>query len=276
MWESGILADRFPELHRTRINEEASMIRKNLVGIGLIVAGLVSTAVWAQTVDELIEKNIQAKGGREKIQAIKTLRLTGKRAMSQGTQSMEVPFTLEMARPDKMRVEFVVQGMTGIQTYDGKQGWMVMPFMGKTDPEPIADKQLEALQEQADFDGPLMDYKTKGHQVELVGREDLEGTPAWKLKITKKNGDLGYYWLDAETFLDLKASGKTNVNGQDIEGESWFGDYKETGGVLFAHSVENKVVGMPGSATITIDKVEVNPDLPADRFGKPQPAKKAQ
>jgi len=248
------------------------MIRKNLVGIGLIVAGLVSTAAWAQTVDELIEKNIQAKGGREKIQAIKTLRMTGKMAMGQG---MEAPITMEIARPDKMRTEFVFQGMTGVQTYDGKDGWALMPFMGKTTAEPISGKQLEALKEQADFDGLLMDYKAKGHQVELVGKEDLEGTPTWKLKVIKKNGDIGYYWLDAESFLEIKASGKTNVNGQEIQGETWFGDYKETGGVIFAHSVENKAIGMPGSMTITIDKIEVNPDLSGDRFSKPEAAKPA-
>jgi len=259
-------------VHRTSNDEEASMIRKNLAGLMIVMVGLVSTAVWAQTADELIEKNIQAKGGREKIKAIKTLRMTGKMGLGQG---IEAPVTLEMARPDKMRLEFVVQGMTGIQTYDGKEGWMLMPFMGKTDPEPIAGKQLESIQEQADFDGLLMDYKDKGHKVELVGKEDLEGTPAYKLKITKKNGDTGYYWLDADSFLDLKASGKTTVNGQEIEGETYFGDYKESGGVMFAHSVENKAVGQPGTMTITIDKIEVNPDLPAEHFGKPEAAKPA-
>jgi len=151
----------------------------------------------------------------------------------------------------------------------------VMPFMGKKDPEPMSVHDLKQAEDQADIDGPLVDYKEKGHQVELVGKEDLEGTPAYKLKVTKKNGDTGYYWLDAETFLDLKASGKTNVNGQEIEGESWFGDYKETGGVMFAHSMENKAVGMPGGMTISFNKIEVNPDLPDARFGKPEAAKPA-
>lgn len=249
------------------------MIRKSLVGkglIGILVAGLVSTAAWAQTTDELIEKNIQAKGGREKIKAVKTVRMTGKMSMGQG---MEAPITLEMSRPNRMRMEFTVQGMTGVQTYDGKEGWTVMPFMGKTDPEPIAGKQLDMIQEQADFDGLLMDYKDKGHKVELVGKEDLQGTPAYKLKVTKKNGDIGYYWLDADSFLEVKASGKTNMNGQEIEGESYFGDYKEVGGVMYAHSMENKAVGAPGSMTMTIDKIEVNPDLSASRFGKPESAK---
>jgi outer membrane lipoprotein-sorting protein len=246
------------------------MIRKSLAG--LFLAGLVCSAAWAQTADELIEKNIQAKGGREKIQAIKTVRMSGKMTMGQG---MEAPVTMELARPNKMRLEFTFQGMTGVQTYDGKEGWALMPFMGKTEPEPIAGKQLEMIEEQADFDGLLMDYKEKGHKVELVGKEDLEGSPTYKLKITKKNGDTGYYWLDADTFLEVKASGKTNMNGQEIQGETYFGDYKEAGGVMFAHSVENKAVGSPGSMTITINKIDVNPDLPAGRFGKPEAEKPA-
>ncbi len=250
------------------------MIRKSLSG--LILAGLVSilvnTAAWAQTADELIAKNIQAKGGREKIEALKSLRMTGKMTMGQG---MEAPVTMELARPDKMRMEFTIQGMTGIQTYDGKEAWAVMPFMGKTDPEPVAGKQLEMIQEQADFDGLLMNYKDKGHQVEFAGKEDLEGSPTYKLKVTKKNGDTGYYWLDAETFLEVKASGKTNVTGREVEGESWFGDDTEIGGVMFAQSLENKAAGMPGGMNLTFDKIEVNPDLPAERFGKPQAAKPA-
>ena len=246
------------------------MIRKSLAA--LFVAGLVSSAAWAQTADELIEKNINAKGGRAKIEAVKTMRMTGKMAMGQG---MEAPITMELARPNKMRMEFVFQGMTGVQTYDGKEGWSLSPFMGKTDPEPMSGQQLEQVAEQADFDGPLFNYKDKGHKVEYVGKEDLEGTPAHKLKLTKKNGDIGHIWLDAEHFLELKASGKTNVNGQEIEGETWFGDYKEVGGVMMAHSVESKAAGMPGGMTITIDKVEVNPELAADRFGKPQAAKPA-
>lgn len=245
------------------------MIRKTLVG--LMVAGLVSTAAWAQTADELIAKNVQAKGGMEKIKAVKTLRMTGKMVMGPG---MEAPVVMEFSRPSNMRMEFTFQGMTGVQTYDGKEGWALMPFMGKTDAEPVAGKQLEAIAEQADFDGLLVDYAAKGHKVEYVGKEDLEGTPAHKLKITKKNGDIGHIWLDAEHFLELKASGKTDMGGQVVEGEATFGDYKEVGGVVFAHSIESKATGMPGGMSITISKIDVNPDLPAERFGKPQAAAK--
>lgn len=247
------------------------MNRKSL--IGLLVASLVSTAAWAQTADELIEKNIQAKGGREKLKAVQSLRLTGKMTMGPG---VEAPFIQELARPNKLRVEFTIQGMTGIQTYDGKEGWGLMPFMGKTEAEPTSGDELKQMQEQADIDGLLMDYKDKGHQVEYAGKEDLEGSPAHKLKVTKKGGDVAYVWLDAEHFLEVKVAGKTMARGQEIEGQTLLGDYKEVGGLVFPHSIENSAVGMPGKMVITVDKIEINPEIPADHFTKPQAAKPAK
>lgn len=241
----------------------------------LLLGALLSASAWAQTADEIIEKNIEAKGGREKIKAMNTVRMSGKMVMGQG---MEAPFILEMSRPNKMRMEFTLQGMTGVQAYDGTTGWMVMPFMGKKDPEEMPADQVKGMADQADFDGVLMDYKDKGHQVEYAGKEDLEGTPVHKLKVTKKNGDVNTIYIDAETFLDLKVTGKTKVQGQEIEAETVLGDYKEVGGVIFPHSMEQKAAGMPGGMVMTIEKIEVNPDIPADRFmmpkmEKPEPVK---
>jgi outer membrane lipoprotein-sorting protein len=239
----------------------------------LLFGALLSASAWAQTADEIIEKNIQAKGGREKIKAMNTVRMTGKMAMGQG---MEAPFTMEMSRPNKMRMEFTLQGMTGVQAYDGTTGWMVMPFMGKKDPEEMPADQVKAMADQADFDGLLMDYKEKGHQVEYAGKEDMEGTPVHKLKVTKKNGDVNTIYIDAETFLELKVTGKTKIQGREIEGETMLGDYKEVGGVIFPHSMEQKAAGMPGGMVMTIEKIEVNPDIPADRFSMPKVEKKPE
>lgn len=241
----------------------------------LLLGALLSASAWAQTADEIIEKNIEAKGGREKIKAMNTVRMSGKMVMGQG---MEAPFILEMSRPNKMRMEFTLQGMTGVQAYDGTTGWMVMPFMGKKDPEEMPADQVKGMADQADFDGVLMDYKDKGHQVEYAGKEDLEGTPVHKLKVTKKNGDVNTIYIDAETFLDLKVTGKTKVQGQEIEAETVLGDYKEVGGVIFPHSMEQKAAGMPGGMVMTIEKIEVNPEIAADRFmmpkmEKPEPVK---
>jgi outer membrane lipoprotein-sorting protein len=184
-------------------------------------------------------------------------------------QGMEAPFTMEILRPNKMRMEFTVQGMTGVQAFDGTAGWSVMPFMGKTEPEAMPEDEAKIMQEEADIDGLLMDYKDKGRQVEYAGKEELEGTPVHKLKVTQKNGDVVNVYIDAEQYLQLKQSGKRKVRGQEIESETIFGDFKTVEGLVYPHSIEQKAAGMPGGMVMTISKIEVNPSLADSRFAMP-------
>jgi outer membrane lipoprotein-sorting protein len=271
---SAILTARSAVHSAVKYPKEIKMIRKTFVWA--LLAGLVAAAAGAQaqtqTVDELIAKNLEARGGKDKIKMVKSLKMAGKMTMGPG---MESPFTAEMVRPNKLRRDFTFQGMTGTMAFDGREGWTVMPFMGKKEPEPIAGDDLKTMQDEADFDGPLVDYKEKGHQVELVGKEDLEGTPVYKLKVTKKNGDVEYHFLDAEQYLEVKVEGKTKVRGQEVEGESTLGDYKTVNGLVYPFSIQSKQKGAPSGMTITIDKIEVNPDVPASRFDMPKPEKPA-
>jgi outer membrane lipoprotein-sorting protein len=237
----------------------------------LFLAGSIASAAWAQTADEIIAKNIEARGGREKLRSVQSIRLSGKLMIGTG---MQAPVLLEHARPHKMRMEMTLQGMTGIQAYNGKTGWAVSPFMGKKDPEPMSAADLKQFEDQADIDGMLVDYKEKGHQVEYLGKGEVEGKPAHKLKVTKRSGDVVTLFLDADSFLEIKAEGKSTVGGQEIEGETSFGDYKKVGGLTMAHTIKSKRKGAPeGQAmTIAIDKIEINPDLPAERFEMPAKA----
>jgi outer membrane lipoprotein-sorting protein len=243
------------------------MIRKTLAG--LVVAVLATSGLAAQTADEIVEKSIEARGGREKLDKLQTLRMTGNMVMGEG---MEAPFQLELSRPNKMRMELTFQGMTIVQAYDGAKGWMINPMMGKTEPEALPDEMTKSMAEQADFDGLLYDYKGKGHQVEYVGKEDMEGTPAHHLKVTKKSGDVTHVYLDAEHFLELKVKQKTQARGQEVEGETVLGDYKEVEGIVFPHSMESQSPGMPGKMVMNISKIELNPDLSASRFEMPAAA----
>jgi outer membrane lipoprotein-sorting protein len=240
------------------------MIRKTFAG--LLVAALAGAAAWAQTADEIIDKHLQAMGGKEKLKAVQSQRISGKMVMGQG---MEAPFTMEILRPNKMRMEFTIQGMTGVQAFDGTAGWSVMPFMGKTEPEAMPEDEAKIMQEEADIDGLLLDYKDKGRQVEYAGKEELEGTPVHKLKVTQKAGDVVYVYIDAEQFLQLKQSGKRKVRGQEIESETTFGDFKTVEGLVFPHSIEQKAAGMPGGMVMTISKIEINPGLEDSRFAMP-------
>ncbi len=241
------------------------MLRKTLFAI-LLVA-VVSVPVSAQTVDELIAKHIQARGGMEKIKAIKTLRVTGRMTVGPG---IEAPVVLEEKRPNSMRLELSIQGLTAVQAYNGKTGWAIMPFAGKKDPEPMGEDDLKATSEQADFDGPLIDYKDKGNKVELVGKEPVEGTDAYKLKVLLKDGNTRYIYLDTDSFLVIKEESKVTIRGTEREGESSMGDYKEVDGVMFPFSVESGLKGSAQKQKITIDKMETNVPIDDSRFQMPE------
>jgi outer membrane lipoprotein-sorting protein len=234
-------------------------------------AMLLAWGAAGETLEEVLAKNYEARGGLDKITAVKSARLTGKMTMGQG---MEAPFLWQWKRPNKLRLEFTIQGMTGVQAYDGTTGWMLMPFMGKTEPEKMSQEDADNVKEQADFDGELVNWKEKGYKVELLGKEPVEGTDAWKLKVTKPNGDTTTVYLDAEYYLEIKSEGKRTIRGQEVEYESSVGDYKEVDGLMIPHSITSKAKGTPSGQTITIDKVELNVPIDDAVFAMPEVAKK--
>ena len=227
-----------------------------------------AVSAFAQTADEIIDKHIKALGGVEKLKAVKSVKATGK--MKAGP--MEFPATIVKSRPDQFRMDFTVQGMTGTQAYDGASGWSVMPFMGKKDPEKMDDDMRKAMQDEADFDGPLVDYKAKGNKVEFVGKEDVQGSPAYKLHLTTKSGSESNLYIDADTYLLIKSEGKRKVQGQEIESETMIGDYKEVDGMLMPHSMESHRKGAPAgqSQAITIEKYEINAKVDPAQFKMPE------
>jgi outer membrane lipoprotein-sorting protein len=241
------------------------MIRRALLGL---LAGAVLTApALAQTIDEVIAKSFEARGGLAKLKAIQTLRMTGKMTMGSG---IELPLTIEMKRPSGFRAEFVFQGSPAVQAYDGTTAWGISP-MGSNQPEPMPAEMAKELADQADMDGPLVDYKAKGHQVELLGKEKVEGSDAFKLKVTKKDGDVEYYYLEAESYLPVKVEAKRTIRGSEIEGETTLGDYKEAGGFLWPYSIQNSAKGRPEKQNLTIETIEINPAIDDARFKMPAP-----
>jgi outer membrane lipoprotein-sorting protein len=237
----------------------------------LAALALIAPLASAQTLDEVLAKHFAAQGGLDKLKAMKSVRMTGTMSMGPG---MEAPIVLEKSRPNKMRMEFVFQGLTGIQAYDGKNGWMVMPFMGKKDPEAMPAEAMKEMEDQADFDGPLIDWKAKGHTVELIGKEDMEGTPTFKLKVAHKNGNIDYTYIDAETYLVIKQEGKRTMRGTEVESESSIGDYKQVDGFTFPFAMEQGAKGAPQRQKMTFSKIEVNPAVEDARFAMPAVAAK--
>ena len=229
------------------------MFRKLSLVVALAV--LLVPSMLAQTVDEIIAKNVQARGGMDKIKSVQTIRSTATMTMGPG---MEAPGLMIQKRPDMARLEFTVQGLTAIQAYDGKDAWQIMPFTGKKDPETMSADDKKDLEENGDIDGPLVDYKSKGNKVELLGKEKLEGTDAYKLRVALKNGDVITMYLDADSFLEIKEELKRNVRGSEQEVEAVMGDYKEVNGLMFPFATENGIKGSQQKQKITISKIELN------------------
>lgn len=232
-----------------------------------LLAMAIATPAASQTVDEIVAKNIAATGGIEKIRAVKTVRMTGKMLVGPG---IEAPIVLELKRPNSMRLDLTVQGMVGSQAYDGASGWSLMPFAGSKVPQQMAADEAKLAQEQADLDGPLVDYKAKGNTVELLGKEKVEGADAYKLKVTLKNGDVRTMYIDAEHFLQIKDEAKRSIRGTEVETETIVGDYKEVGGMMFPHSIDSGQKGNPQRQKMTIDKIEINVPIDDARFKMPE------
>jgi hypothetical protein len=234
--------------------------------IGLAVAGLAPVVASAQTVDEIVAKHLEARGGASRIAAIESLRMTAKARAQGGREAVVVR---EVKRPDRFRLEFTSQGVTGVYAYDGERSWCVSPFDGDLEPEPMPTESARSAIEGDEIGGPLADWKAKGHLVELVGRESLEGREAWKLKVTLSDSDARYLYLDARSFLQLRTEATRTVAGRPIEVEATYGDYQETAGVLFPREIAIGVKGRPPRLRIMVQSVEVNPVLDDARFRMP-------
>lgn len=233
---------------------------------GLLAGLFAAAAVSAQTADEIIASYVKTIGGMEKLEAIKTLKKSGRYTSGGGLEAKVVE---ENKRPDLVRQELVLQGMTGITAWNGKTGWKIEPWQGKKDVEPLGEEELKQILEDADFDGPLVNYKQKGNTVELVGKEPVEGTDAYKLKVTLKAGDVQYFFMDTDYFVPIKIEKTRMVRGAPRESETSIGDYKEVAGVYFPHSFESGAKGSASRAKVVYDKVEANVPLEDSRFQPP-------
>jgi outer membrane lipoprotein-sorting protein len=250
---------------RQKKHSLAFLKRQIVIAFILAVAALTPLPARAQTVDEIIAKNIQALGGRQKLDSVQTLRTKGK--LDAGFFRADV--AQQNKRPDKVREEFSVQGLTQVQSYDGKTGWQINPFGGRRDPEILSQDDTKSLQVDADVDGPLVDYAKKGHKAELVGHDSVEGTDCFKIKLTLKNGDIRTYYLDADSYLEIKLETQSFVRGTVQEGETYYGDYEEVGGIYYPFSYEVGQKGEPNRAKFTVEKIEQNVPLDDSIFTMP-------
>ncbi len=240
--------------------------------IVLAVVSCLAVFMQAQTADELVEKNIQAKGGIEKIKAIKSVRISGKLTLGGGFTAASIQ---ENQRPNLVRETFSLQGMTAVTAYDGATGWQIQPFGGHKDPELMGEDDLKDLLLDADFDGPLVDYKEKGNTVEYLGHDVVDGDDALRLKVTLKDGDIVYYFLDPDTNLEIRKEVQEFIRGSVRESVIEFGSYKPVNGVMYPYSVSQGSKANPGAQTTTVEKIEANISIEKTDFAVPASLKQA-
>lgn len=232
----------------------------------IMVLPFLALSVRAQTADEIIAKFVKTVGGAGKISAVKTLRRSGKFIGGGGFEAVVVH---ENKRPNLVREEFTRQGLTGVTAYDGKTGWRTAPWRGKKEPEPLSEEQMKSILEDSDFDGPLIHAHEKGNKVEFVGTEPVEGTDAYKLKVTLANGDQYYYYMDTDYYVPIKIDTKRMIRGAEREYETTLGDYKEVQGWYLPFSVESNVKGSTDKQVLAFESIQANVQIDDGRFKMP-------
>ncbi len=251
------------------------MLRRPALAFALLfsLAGAANAQVatppaQAPTADEIVAKTIAAQH-LDKLKSVQTRRITA--TLSIMPIGVEGPLVIENKRPMKVRSTVTVMGKDNVQAYDGETGWAQMPAEERPDPQPATADELKDLHQQADIDGELLDYKSKGNSVELAGKDAVQGTDCWKLKVTLKDGDVQYQYIDAATYLPVKIEMTRTINGVPVKADIAVGDYKDESGVLMPHTNET-TLDMQGRIVkqkITVQKVEVNVPIDDARFKMP-------
>ena len=270
--------------------------------VSLVVAADAPAPQSKLSAAQIVDQNVAARGGLQAWRAVQTLSLEGKMGAGGNQRAVlsvpvpdpkqvilphrpakeaELPFLMELKRPRKMRLELQFNGQTALQVYDGTNGWKLRPFLNRREVEAYTAEELKIASNQAELDGPLVDYAAKGTRVELDGMEKVEDRDTYKLKLTLKNGRELHVWIDALTFLEAKIEGQPRrLDGVDHPVEVYFRDFRSAGNVQIPYVLETHVLPVTKTATglrdtpvpvekITIDKAVVNPELDEALFAKP-------
>lgn len=225
------------------------------VVVSTVLLGL-SGAAFAMTAEELVAKNLDARGGEAKLRALKSIHTVGTQRIGGGQEAKVESWAIA---PDDYRGEFSLQGLTAVSAWDGNQAWSISPFRGRKEPQKISSDDAKGLIEQADIAGPLVDYKAKGNTVEYLGTEDIDGTDAHKLRVKLKNGDTKYLFLDPDQFLEIRVVSHRMVRGQEEVASTDLGEYEKVDGLWFPFE----------SGRTHLEKVELNQPIDPKMFAFP-------
>ena len=233
-----------------------------------LVAALLAACVSPSPVDEVVASNLAARGGKARLQGLRSIRETGTVTASGGRVARVVR---EIKRPDLLRLEFSTEGTTSVFAHDGTTGWQVAPLQGQLEPRAMPpEAEATAGVDQRDIEGPLLNWSEKGHVVELVGRETLPGGEAFKLKVVLKGGAIRYDYVDVATRQVVRSDVTRTIRGHALQLENTFSDFRKVGGLVFPHRIETHAKDRPEVLTIVVERIELDPELDDARFRMPE------
>jgi len=242
---------------------------------------------------QIVDRNVSARGGLAAWRAVQTMEMTGKLEAggnnrptlaipsdksrdaalppARPAEQVQLPFTMELKRPRKSRLELQFNGQTAVQVYDGTNGWKLRPFLNRHEVEPYTQEEMVAASMQADLDGPLVDYASKGTKVELEGMEKVADQETYRLKLTLKNGKSQHVWIDSQTYLEVKIEGiPRRLDGKYHEVATYYRDYRPVDRLMMPYVLETTVDGIKQTEKIEIETVAVNPKLSDSQFTRLQ------
>jgi hypothetical protein len=230
------------------MNREAPM--RSCLNLLPLLGALLASCSSPSPVDEVVASYLAARGGTERIQALSSIR--------------------EIKRPGLVRLEFSTQSTTSVFANDGSIGWQVAPLQGVFEPQ-VVPPEADAAGgvDQRDIEGPLVNWREKGHVVELVGRETLPGGEAFKLKLTLKGGAIRYDYVDVVSHMLVRSDFTRIVRGHPVELQNTFSDFREVGGLVFPHHIETRAKERPDVIEVEIETIELDPELDDALFRLP-------
>lgn len=238
--------------------------------LAALLFGCAAVPAVAQDAQSLVAKNLEARGGAAALTAVKNVAFVGRTIFPGDFEVTYKETRSRLPAGPADRIDFGVQGLNITQAYDGHGGWKVNPLQGRKDAEKMSADEARALADNALIEGPLLASRSDGSRVTYLGRDDFDGTLAYKLKVTQKDGDEFVYWLDPDTYLEIKIDETRRIRGAAQTSETELGDYEKIAGVYFPMSVESWQQGSPNQRQRTIiASGSANGPVDASYFAEP-------
>jgi hypothetical protein len=237
-------------------------MKRLFILVGVIIIATSTTGAQSLNLDQIIENHYKVMG-LDKLQNVKTIIMSGFI-----TTHVVMPTKIYRVRPNKFRLERDVNDITGLSVFDGQIGWTTAPWSRNPLPQVLEGAPLADIKAKADFDGPIYNWQAKGHKAELIGIEKVGESDTYKIKLTRIDGGIEYYFIDCKNFLLIRKLAYQMVNGKETEIENTFSDYRSIEGIMFAYTSDNKLGGQPYSS-IQYETIELNKSIDDNLFVKP-------